>query len=171
MKNNEKETTLRDFKGIWIPKHVWLDERLSALDKIILMEIDSLDTEDGCYASNAYISIFCQCSESKVSAAISKLKNLGYVKEKAFTGRQRILKTTLLKNRRQPSKKSEAASQNLEHINIIDINRDKRKYKKKVIKTPKWYSEPIPIQSDENNDNLLQVEDLFKVKENKDEGL
>jgi hypothetical protein len=39
----------RDFKGVWIPKEIWLDERLNALEKIILTEIDSLDaTERGC---------------------------------------------------------------------------------------------------------------------------
>ena len=52
----------RDFKGIWIPKEIWLDERLNALDKIILAEINSLDGEDGCYASNQYLAEFCQCS-------------------------------------------------------------------------------------------------------------
>ena len=39
----------RDFKGIWIDRKIWLDNRLNALDKIILAEIDSLDaTDDGC---------------------------------------------------------------------------------------------------------------------------
>ena len=67
----------RDFKGVWIPKTVWLDERLNALDKVILTEIDSLDCgERGCYASNQHIADFCQCSESKVSKAISKLIGL-----------------------------------------------------------------------------------------------
>ena len=44
----------RDFKGVWIPKRVFLDERLNAIEKIILIEIDSLDAEDseGCYARN-----------------------------------------------------------------------------------------------------------------------
>lgn len=41
---------IRDFKGVWIPKEVWLDTRLNALDKVILTEIDSLDNgERGCY--------------------------------------------------------------------------------------------------------------------------
>ena len=35
----------REWRGIWIPKEVWLDERLSALEKIILFEIDSLDNQ------------------------------------------------------------------------------------------------------------------------------
>jgi hypothetical protein len=53
----------REFKGVWIPREVWLDRRLNALEKVILIEIDSLDsTERGCYASNKYIAEFCQCS-------------------------------------------------------------------------------------------------------------
>ena len=58
----------RDFKGIWIPKEIWLDDRLNALEKMILMEIDSLDTDEkGCYATNDYIAEFCQCTPKKVS--------------------------------------------------------------------------------------------------------
>lgn len=42
----------RDFKGIWIPKELWECKELSTSEKIVLLEIDSLDTgEDGCYAS------------------------------------------------------------------------------------------------------------------------
>ena len=29
----------RDFKGIFIPKEIWLDDNLSAIDKIILSEM------------------------------------------------------------------------------------------------------------------------------------
>ena len=70
----------RDFKGIWISKQIWLDKKLNALDKVILSEIDSLDsTEEGCYASNEYLADFCQCSPSKVSSSISKLIELNYI--------------------------------------------------------------------------------------------
>lgn len=91
----------RDFKGIWIPKEVWLDNRLNALDKIILMEINSLDNgETGCYASNKYLAEFCQCTETKVSTTITKLKKFGYIELESFDGRHRILKskTQALKN-------------------------------------------------------------------------
>ena len=33
----------RDFKGVWIPKEVWLDDKLSWMEKLFLVEIDSLD--------------------------------------------------------------------------------------------------------------------------------
>lgn len=138
----------RDFKGIWIPKEIWLDERLSALDKVILAEISSLDTDErGCYASNKHIAEFCRCSETKVSATISKLKKLGYLCIRQFDGRQRELKvnlagnegqhckncdadlqkvqSSLTENKRQPNKKCEAALQKMQESNI-DINTDRK---------------------------------------------
>lgn len=86
----------RDFKGVWIPKTVWLDDRLTALDKVILTEVDSLDQgERGCYASNKHIAEFCQCGEWKVSTSISKLIELGYLYVQKFDGRQREIKSRL----------------------------------------------------------------------------
>ena len=108
----------RDFKGVWIPKIVWLDERLNALDKIILTEIDSLDNgERGCYASNKYIADFCQCSETKVSTAISKLIKFGYLYVQNFDGRQRELKSRLSNFERQNNKKSDSDFENLKESN------------------------------------------------------
>ena len=81
----------REFRGIWIPKEIWLDTELNATDKVILAEIDSLDIDDkGCYASNEYLADFCQCSERKVTEAISKLTNKGYVYTADFDGRHRV---------------------------------------------------------------------------------
>lgn len=124
----------RDFKGIWIPAEVWLDERLNPLEKVILMEIDSLDCGDkGCYASNEYIAGFCQCSESKVAHAVTRLVELGYVSRKSFDGRQRILQSRLAKFARQNSKVCKSDVQNLQESNIdsnIDINSSiKKEYK------------------------------------------
>ena len=104
----------RDFKGVWIPKIVWLDERLNALDKVILTEIDSLDQgERGCWASNKHIAAFCQCSESKVSKAISKLMKLGYLRMQSFDGRQREIRSCLSSFEKLPSKKCEADYQKM----------------------------------------------------------
>lgn len=99
----------RDFKGVWIPKQVFLDERLNAIEKIILIEIDSLDAEDseGCYASNEYLSNFCKCSMTKVSTSISKLIKLGYLYVSKNDGRKRYLKSRLSNSESQNFKKSE----------------------------------------------------------------
>lgn len=114
----------RDFKGVWIDKTVWLDKRLNALDKVILAEIDSLDNgERGCYASNKHIADFCQCSETKVSTAISKLIDLGYLYVKHFDGRQRELKSCLSKSERQTYKNCESAFKTLKESKI-DNNTD-----------------------------------------------
>lgn len=120
----------RDFKGVWIPKHIWLHPELSMLDKILLVEIDSLDrTERGCYASNKYLAEFCGCSESAVSKSISKLTKLGLLFCQNFDGRQRELKSninSLLNNNIEPSKIYEAEEENLLQSNIINntINKD-----------------------------------------------
>jgi len=103
----------RDFKGVWIPKEIWLDNRLNALEKVIFVEIDSLDLyESGCFASNEYIAEFCQCSVRKVSDAISKLTELGYVKTESFDGRTRVLKSCFANSASQPSKNCVADTQN-----------------------------------------------------------
>lgn len=124
----------RDFKGIWIPKEIWLDERLNALDKIILLEIDSLDNEEThCFASNDYLAEFCQCSVRKVSESISTLIKLNYLQVVSFDGRTRILQSKLEKNAKQTSKICKADTQKMPHNNInnniddnINIIREKR---------------------------------------------
>ena len=119
----------RDFKGVWIPRTVWLDDRLNALDKVILTEIDSLDNgERGCYASNKHIAEFCQCSETKVSTAISKLIKLGYITVQKFDGRQRELKSRLSKFERQGLKNCNSDFKNLKESNTSNntsINTEK----------------------------------------------
>jgi len=96
----------RDFKGIWIDKTIWLDERLTALDKVILAEINSLDNGEGCSASNEYLAKFCQCSLTHVSKAISKLIEIGYVSVKSFNGRVRYLECNLVTCIKKPCQKS-----------------------------------------------------------------
>lgn len=101
----------REFKGVWIPKDVWLDDRLNMLEKGILIEIDSLDrSEDGCWAGNEYLANFCQCSPWKVSNAVSKLIQLGYIKMVAFDGRNRKLKSCLSYFQRQTFENQKAAT-------------------------------------------------------------
>ena len=44
------EKPSRDFKGIWIPKDIWKSDQLSTMEKVLFVEIHSLDNKDGCYA-------------------------------------------------------------------------------------------------------------------------
>lgn len=121
----------RDFKGIWIPKEIWLDENLTAIDKIIFSEINSLDVEDsdGCYASNEYLASFCKCGVTKVSTSISKLTDLGYIKLVKTDGRKRWLKTCLSKNERQAFKNRKPDIQKQKQRNIPSNRDDKNSIK------------------------------------------
>lgn len=86
-------TEERDFKGVWIRKELYLAEGLSWSEKILYVEIHSLDGKDGCFASNDYLADFLGTKISTVSNNIRKLKDLGLVEEVSFDGRRRVLTT------------------------------------------------------------------------------
>lgn len=64
----------RNFKGIWVPKELWLDDELSIMEKVFLAEIDSLDNEKGCFASNKYFSDFFKITKGRCSQIITALE-------------------------------------------------------------------------------------------------
>lgn len=85
----------RDFKGVWIPANIWLDDKLSPFDKVILLEIDSLDNEKGCWKSNKSFADFMQCGLATVTRSIKKLESVGYIKttmSKSDYGTIRVIK-------------------------------------------------------------------------------
>lgn len=89
-----KKPIKREFKGVWIPKKIYLDKNLSWTEKILLVEIDSLDQGRGCYASNKYLAKFLQKSESRIANLICKLRKQGMVRNRRFDGRKRYISLT-----------------------------------------------------------------------------
>jgi hypothetical protein len=69
----------RDFKGIWIPKEIWESRQLSTMEKIVFVEIHSLDNEHGCYASNRYFAEFFEVSVRQINKYIASLKKKGFI--------------------------------------------------------------------------------------------
>lgn len=70
----------RQFKGIWIPKEIWITDELSLQEKVVLVEIDSLDDEEkGCYASNKYFADFFKLTNGRISQIIKQLQEKGYL--------------------------------------------------------------------------------------------
>lgn len=69
----------RDFKGIWIPKEIWLIPGLKPMYRIFLSEIDSLDTGNGCYAENEHFSKLFGLSKNRCSEIITMLNEKGYI--------------------------------------------------------------------------------------------
>lgn len=79
------EELIRDFKGVWIPKEIWLDENLNKMQMLLYVEIDSLSSNDrGCFASNKHFAKFLRITPSRASQLVSDLKNKGYIKIKLF---------------------------------------------------------------------------------------
>ena len=87
----------RNFKGIWIPKEVWLSKDLAIMEKLFLVEISSLDNEKGCFAGNGYFSEFFELSKTRVSVIINSLVSKGYITSTLIykEGTKQILKRVL----------------------------------------------------------------------------
>lgn len=136
----------RDFKGVWIPKDVWLDHNLTWMEKLLLVEIDSLDAEKGCFASNGYFGEFFNLSASRISEMISSLVNKGYITTfLLYEGKQvkqRILTPTLPIRkidggiRNTEGGYSEKAKDNNTLINNTTINNTNKIYKEKKFTKP-----------------------------------
>jgi len=77
MLNMEKPA--RDFKGIWIPKDIWLSDELSLIEKVLFVEIHSLDNERGCFASNKYFAGFFGLHPRRIAEHIASLKEKGFI--------------------------------------------------------------------------------------------
>lgn len=79
----------RDFKGIWVPAEIWLNKDLKLIEKMFMVEIDSLDNEKGCYASNGYFAEFFGISKGRCSQIIKSLKEKNILEiEYQYEGKQ-----------------------------------------------------------------------------------
>lgn len=89
----------RSFRGVWIPRDIWLNKELSITEKCFLAEIDSLGgSEEGCFASNQYFAEFFNLSKERARKIIGELNKKGYLeitltyKEDSKEVDQRIIK-------------------------------------------------------------------------------
>lgn len=121
----------RDFKGVWIPREIWLDQRLSLTEKFLLMEIDSLDGADGCFATNEYLAEFIAAGTRKtsytpehISGMIGALKKYGLVTQESPEGARRVLrsnvKTGYIADPRMVLKPEEAKPKKRKSERILD---------------------------------------------------
>jgi hypothetical protein len=69
----------RDFKGVWLPKEIYLHKGLTPTEKLLLAEINSFSTNGVCFASNEHFAEFLGVSKNHVSKLISKLSKMGFV--------------------------------------------------------------------------------------------
>jgi|TARA_Y100000310_G_scaffold218179_1_gene219358 hypothetical protein len=91
IKINEKME--RGFKGVWIPSDLYLRNDLNWTEKLLLIEINSLDVgRKGCYASNEHLGKFLGKNPDTISKSITKLKRMGFIEVISFDGRIRRLR-------------------------------------------------------------------------------
>lgn len=83
----------RDFKGVWIPKEIWLSCELSLMEKVLFVEIHSLDNERGCFASNRHFAEFFDVSERQIRTYLGSLKEKGYITVTVVNHFERVIRT------------------------------------------------------------------------------
>lgn len=119
----ERSTSMaRDFKGIWIPKEIWLAPDLTVMEKLFLVEINSLDNADGCWANNRYFADFFEISQSRVSEIINSLVSKGLINSEIneSSGNRRVLRFSeggLRKTLRGSSENASTSSEKAKHSN------------------------------------------------------
>lgn len=72
-------TDSRKFQGVWLPAWIYLDTSMGWTKKILWLEIDSLDNENGCTKRNKGFADFLGVSERMVSKLIGELVEEGRV--------------------------------------------------------------------------------------------
>ena len=157
----------RDFKGVWIPKEVWLNKDLSIIEKCLLVEIDSLDNgEKGCFASNEYLATFFNLSESRMANIISDLKKRGFINQIYFDGRLRglrIVKSEVWFTENGKAEYPKTVKQNTrkrEHNNTMNKTTNNTDY---IIENPSEFSHFEKIEITENEINQSPKVNPFTV--------
>jgi len=124
----------REFKGIFIPKDIYLSKLIGWHGKLIFLEIDSFTSkEKDCFFSNEYLAEFFQISVVSVSRYINRLIEIGWVEQTRFDGRKRYLrscfdKAALSKVIRQDSRFRQGSINTFDNHNntslIIPVNKE-----------------------------------------------
>lgn len=77
----DKKELKRQFKGVWMPKEIYLSAELTAMEKLVLIEINSLDGErDHCFASNKHFADFFGISTRHVTKILAHLAELKFIR-------------------------------------------------------------------------------------------
>lgn len=91
--NIPSDVNKRGFEGIWIPKEIWLDTNLCALERILYAEIASFG-DKGCWKKSEDLMGLLGVSKGTFQKYCRNLRELGYIDEKRTFGRI-VRKTTL----------------------------------------------------------------------------
>lgn len=146
----------RQFRGVWIPKEIWLNKELTQQEKMILIEIDSLeDEEKGCWASNKHFNSMFDISNSRISQIIQSLQNKGYIRIEYEKKGKEILARHLFINRPPYPNKLGMLKTN---IGVCQFS--KGGYVKKL-------KENNTLSNNTNNNNIIYIVEYLNEKADK----
>lgn len=80
------------FTGVWIPAGVFQTTTISITAKVVYGVVDSLDNEEGCFASNAYLSKHLGLGERQLRNLLKELDDARLITRVETDGR-RIIRT------------------------------------------------------------------------------
>lgn len=80
------------FTGVWIPAGVFQTTTVSLTAKVVYGVVDALDNEDGCFASNAYLSRHLGLSVRQLQTILADLEGANLVTRVEEEGR-RVIRT------------------------------------------------------------------------------
>lgn len=112
----------RKFLGVWIPRELWLNEELSLVEKAMLVEINSLDNADGCWAGNKYFATFFKVSERMIRRYLEALKKADLIDVKIIGRTKRVITMKEGKFRHDGQKVPSEVGQKVPHNNTESNN-------------------------------------------------
>lgn len=139
-------------KGIWIPEELWQNEELTIMEKLFIVKINSLDREEGCYASNKYFGEYFKLSKSRCSIIIKNLKNKGYI----------AIKYSYEKGKKLIERRVISIKENISKI-VKDIE-IKTNSVKKVLSNTNKNKEIECLELSESKERVNLLEGLFTVE-------
>lgn len=158
------EENNRAFKGIWIPKEVWESKDLTLQQKIILVEIDSLDNDNGCFATNKHFSDFFGISIGRVSQIINELIDKGYLKvEYQKNGKQILGRTMKIQSPPYPKEGIKFSKEGIKFSKegYLENFKDNNTSINNTINNIKIFKNKKNIIKKENEDKIIELFDAF----------
>jgi len=80
------------FTGVWIPAGVFQHSAISITAKVVYGVVDALDNDDGCFASNTYLSRHLGLQERQLRNLLKELDDANLIVREEVDGR-RIIRT------------------------------------------------------------------------------
>ena len=138
----------KEFTGIWIPREIWEDDRLSIHDKVAFAVISGLARgEAGCFATNKALAEFCKTSERQICRTVGNLIKFGYIRiENAGSPVRRLYLASRQEERQNGGEERQIGE--VKNAKLAGIERQNG-----AVSTPDWRGEDenLPIIYNYNN--------------------